>query len=196
MSGCGRCRRGAVADLSKALPGLLAIEGGHANDPDDAGGETYSGISRRFHPTWGGWPIIDAMRKHGQINDALLRGPGGLVEAFYRAQFWDRFQGSQIPSQALADELLDQAVHLGVHRAISHLQRALNCLNDQQARWPDLLRDGECGPRTISAIEAAQGHGLMPHLITAIRAQQGCYYLDRMEALPVNERFVGWFGRV
>jgi lysozyme family protein len=185
-----------MADLSKALPGLLAIEGGYVNDPLDQGQETYCGISRRYHPSWGGWPIIDAMRKHGPINHGLLRGPGGLVEAFYRAQLWDRFQGDQIPDQVLADEILDQAVNLGVHRAISHLQRALNALNNQQARWPDLLRDGECGPQTIAAIEAAQGHGLIPHLLTAIKAQQGCYYLERMEARPVNEKYTGWFARV
>jgi lysozyme family protein len=185
-----------VADLGKALPGLLAIEGGYVNDPHDAGGETAYGISRRYHPSWGGWPIIDAMRKHGPINDKLLLGPGGLVEAFYRAQFWDRFQGDLIPSQALADEILDQAVNLGVHRAVDHLQRALNCLNNQQARWPDLLRDGECGPKTVTAIDSAHGHGLIPHLLTAIKAQQGCYYLERMEARVTNERFTGWFARV
>lgn len=185
-----------MADLSKALLGLLDIEGRYVNDPDDAGGETYCGISRRYHPSWGGWPIIDAMRKHGPINDNLLVGPGGLVEAFYRSQFWDRFQGDRIQSQALADELLDQAANLGVHRAIDHLQRALNALNNQQTRWPDLLRDGECGPKTVSAIESAHGHGLIPHLLTAIKAQQGCYYLERMEARPVNEKYTGWFARV
>lgn len=183
-----------MADLNLALPPVLAYEGGYVNDPADPGGETYMGISRRYHPNSGVWPIIDADRKDGRpINDAFLFG---LVLSFYRLQFWDRFQGNAIPDQALADELLDQAVNLGVSRAVEHLQRALNALNSQAKRWPDLDRDGKLGPATLRAIESARTYGLLPHLLTALKCQQGCYYLERMEARPVNEKYAGWFARV
>jgi type VI secretion system secreted protein VgrG len=36
----------------KAFNTTMTFEGGYANDPDDAGGETYMGISRRYHPDW------------------------------------------------------------------------------------------------------------------------------------------------
>lgn len=182
-----------MADLAKALPPVLALEGGFVDDPADAGGMTYRGISRRYFPRWHGWDLIDGQRKSGPIDDQLLEVH---VRQFYRVEFWDRFQGDRIRDQALADELLDQAVNLGVHRAVEHLQRALNCLNAQGTRWPDMERDGKLGPATLAAIDGAISYGLGRHLLTAIRSQQGCYYLERMEARPVNERFHGWFGRV
>lgn len=183
-----------MADLSLALPPVLKYEGGYVHDPADPGGETYMGISRRYHPNWLGWSIIDAGLKAGHpFSEAAL---SGMVTNFYRTQFWDRLQGDRIPDQGLADEILDQAVNLGVSRAVDHLQRALNALNNQQQKWPDMDRDGRLGPLTLRAIESARTYGLMPHLITAIKCQQGCYYLQRMEASPALERFVGWFSRV
>jgi len=45
-----------------AIIKVLKSEGGHANDPDDGGGETYRGIARKFWPQWAGWKIIDAAK--------------------------------------------------------------------------------------------------------------------------------------
>lgn len=183
-----------MADFQPALESVLKYEGGYSTDPDDPGGETYRGISRRYHPDWIGWrDIAVANITHKPIDDRAL---DGAVEGFYRTMYWDRFQGDRIPDQALADELMDQAVNLGVTRAVDHLQRALNALNNQQRRWPDMDRDGKLGPVTLKAIESARTYGLLPHLLTAIRCQQGCYYLERMEARPANEKYTGWFGRV
>jgi len=182
-----------VADLLKALPAVLKHEGGWVHDLNDPGGETYRGISRRYFPRWHGWDLIDGQRKAGPIDDDLLEPH---VQHFYRTEFWNRFQGDRIRHQALADELLDQAVNLGVHRAVDHLQRALNVLNNQGKRWPDMLRDGKLGPATLAAIDGAISYGLAAPLLTAVRCQQGAYYLERMEARPVNEKYVGWFARV
>ncbi|MBW1801582.1 MAG: hypothetical protein JRJ85_12745, partial [Deltaproteobacteria bacterium] len=44
-----------MAKFDEAFEKTTAIEGGYVFDPDDAGGETYKGISRRFNPSWGGW---------------------------------------------------------------------------------------------------------------------------------------------
>jgi len=40
----------------------LDLEGGYSNDIDDAGGETYAGISRNNFPDWYGWTIIDDLK--------------------------------------------------------------------------------------------------------------------------------------
>ena len=48
-----------MADFKKALTETLRHEGGYVNDPKDPGGETYKGISRKNHPDWEGWNIID-----------------------------------------------------------------------------------------------------------------------------------------
>ena len=184
-----------MADLAKALPLVLRHEGGWVHDLQDPGGETYRGISRRYFPGWPGWPLLDAQRRiDGRPNDASL---APMVAGFYRANFWDRFQGDRIPDQALADELLDQAVNLGVHRAVDHLQRALNALNNEGKRWPDMVRDGKLGPGTLAAIDACRTYGYLPALMAALKGQQAVYYLERMEARGANERFAGgWLGRV
>lgn len=183
-----------MADFGEALLPVLAHEGGYVHDPADAGGETYRGISRRYHPDWTGWAVIDASRRAGQgIPDGILQD---LVARHYRIHYWDRFQGDRIQDQGVAGELMDQAVHLGVHRAVSHLQRALNACNDQGRRWADMGVDGELGPRTLAALEAATARGLARTLAVAMNCQQGVYYLERMEARPANERFLGWFQRV
>lgn len=184
-----------MADLAKALPLVLKHEGGYVHDPADPGGETYFGISRRYFPGWHGWDLVDGQRRSaGAVNDALLEPH---VRQFYRLNFWNRLQGDRIPDQALADELLEQAVNLGVGRAVEHLQRALNCLNNQGARWPDMVRDGKLGPGTLAAVEACRTSGYLQPLMAALKGQQAVYYLERMEARGANERFAGgWLGRV
>lgn len=39
-----------MADFDKAHLEVMGNEGGYANNPVDAGGETYKGIARKFWP--------------------------------------------------------------------------------------------------------------------------------------------------
>lgn len=92
-------------------------EGGYSNVDGDTGEETYCGISRKWHPKWKGWPIVDANKplKHGQyIKDPAL---DKLKMDFYKAEFWDKLGGDNIQSQELADQAYDFAVNSGVPAA-------------------------------------------------------------------------------
>lgn len=53
-----------MANFKIALDKVLSREGGYINDPDDKGGETYKGISRKYNPDWKGWRIIDNTKKN------------------------------------------------------------------------------------------------------------------------------------
>ena len=53
-----------MAYFGDAFKKLSIKEGGYVNDKDDAGGETYRGISRKYNPTWQGWTMIDSYKKH------------------------------------------------------------------------------------------------------------------------------------
>ena len=53
-----------MANFGDAFKKLSIKEGGYVNDKDDAGGETYRGISRKYNPTWQGWNMIDQYKKH------------------------------------------------------------------------------------------------------------------------------------
>ncbi|HBF18469.1 MAG TPA: hypothetical protein DDW81_00145 [Cryomorphaceae bacterium] len=51
-----------MADFEWAYRHTSNKEGGYVNDPSDYGRETYRGISRRWHPYWEGWKIVDEVR--------------------------------------------------------------------------------------------------------------------------------------
>ena len=191
-----------MAEFGISFRKTTAIEGWYSNDPADAGGETWRGISRRFHPDWPGWATIDIEKK---------RDLAGLAERlkentrltflemqFYRDQFWNRFRGDSIPDQAIADELFDTAVNLGVHRAVEYLQGALNLLNRNQQNYPDLLEDGVLGPSTLITLgkhlQLEQNDPAA--LLKLMNTLQGMHYVEYMRQHPEQERYArGWLKR-
>jgi hypothetical protein len=66
--------RTTILDFDKAFEQIKRYEGGYGNDPSDAGGETYCGISRISHPNWPGWQFIDQNRpiRYNKIFPELL----------------------------------------------------------------------------------------------------------------------------
>jgi lysozyme family protein len=186
-----------VAEIEPALARTLGHEGGLANDPADRGGLTYRGIARRFHPDWPGWPLVDQkLAAAGRVAaDDVDLAP--QVAEFYRERFWKPLRADEYPSQAVAEEVFDSAVNVGVKRASRWLQRALALLNDRGRLWPDLGVDGVIGRRTLDAMSACIASGREHALLAALNAQQGCHYLDLAEGDPTQERFLaGWLRRV
>lgn len=188
-----------MADFSLALKKALWFEGRYANDPDDAGGETYRGIARRFWPGWPGWQYLDALKpdpEFPQILESDIR-LGLAVEMFYEGAFWDRFQGGQIASQRIANEVLEQSVHLGVTRAVEFLQRATNLLNRNQRDYPDLAEDGILGPKTLLRVNTqAVNHLWVNSLLKVLSVLQGAHYLERCRQAPAQEKYLrGWLAR-
>ena len=120
-----------MANFGKAYQATMGHEGGYSKDADDLGGETYRGIARKFNPGWTGWAKIDAAKRTRGFPTSLDRDTAlqNDVSAFYKQHYWDKFQGDAIPNQAIADELFDTGVNLGIPRAVEFLQRALNTLN-------------------------------------------------------------------
>ena len=188
-----------MADFQTALKKVLQFEGGYADDPDDAGGETYRGVSRRFFPRWWGWDYVDALKTDPSF-PAVLASDVRLslaVEMFYEAAFWDRFQGAQIQSQRIADEVMEQAVHLGVHRAVEFLQRGMNLLNRNQQDYSDLAEDGALGPKTLDQVNRqSSSHVWVNYLLVVLNGLQFSHYAERARKSPVNEKyFRGWLSR-
>ena len=91
---------------------LLGHEGGYVNDPNDPGGETNWGISKRSYP---------------QVNiKALTRDD---AKAIYQRDFWDRIHADLLPD-GVAFQAFDFAVNSGIETAIRCLQRALGVADD------------------------------------------------------------------
>lgn len=188
-----------MADFARAFRKTMRYEGGYVNDPDDSGGETYHGIARRFNPGWEGWRTVDEAKKAGGFPECLDRHDAlqRAVKEYYKQRCWDRFQGDSIASQAVADELFDTSVNLGVTRAVAFLQTALNVLNRNQSLYGDLFEDGVCGPRTLQALETYLRGDSPEILITVANILQGMHYITRMKGSPAQQKFArGWLKRV
>lgn len=130
-------------------------EGGYGVTPGDHGGETAYGISRKFWPNWNGWKAVDIAKSinpiPGSINRMLNTNDKfqGLVQAFYKKNFWDVNNLDKINDQQLANSIYDFGVNSGVGEAAKMLQRAVGT-----------NIDGIIGPVTIGLINSANAEKL------------------------------------
>lgn len=132
-----------MADFEKAYKKTSVNEGGYVNDPDDPGGETYRGVSRRYHPDWEGWKTVDKMKKFDGFpknldTDVTLQC---LVKDFYREKFWNTVKGDSIHNQTIAESIYDFGVNAHYKNSIVLAQETLN-----------IRADGIIGTVTIHAI--------------------------------------------
>mgnify|MGYP006282267077 CR=1 FL=1 len=188
-----------MANFRSAYETIMTHEGGYSNDPVDAGGETYKGISRRYHPDWAGWSIIDQLKDSSNFPDNLSHSPQlqEMVVQFYKNEYWDIFWGDQIPVQSLATDLFDIAVNLGRKRAVRFLQKALNLLNRNQQNYPDITEDGVFGTNTMNTLNQYLSMDDVNYLLIILNVLQGNQYIEYMEGNPEQERFArGWLKRV
>jgi len=178
-----------------AIKVILEREGKYSIDKDDPGGETYRGISRRYHPGWSGWILIDE-HKEDKYFPHNLEADGCLfnsVITFYKRVFWDRFQGDLLKPYSLCLEIFDTSVHEGVTQAVTFLQESLSILNRDEKLFPDLLVDGKLGPVTISALNVLINLDEIDILLLTMNIRQGNYLFEKAEENPVKEKYIrGW----
>ena len=122
-----------MADFLPAYEKMIVAEGGYklTDIANDKGGQTYAGISRKFHPDWQGWKAVDI----GQIPAT------DLVRGFYRENFWEVVRGDSIMRQDIAESLFSFAVNAGQGTAIKLAQIVVG-----------VTPDGAIGPKTLMAI--------------------------------------------
>lgn len=127
-----------MANYNIAYNKVIKVEGGYVNDPDDAGGETYMGISRKFNPNAKFWKVIDEIKsKNKSITNkemnAILKKNNtiiGEIKNIYKNKYWDKLYLDNLNSQKIAEELFDTAVNMGVSVAIKILQNSLRVKTD------------------------------------------------------------------
>lgn len=110
----------------KAINRVLGHEGGYVNDPEDPGGETNWGISKRSYPK------VDI--KNLTRNQAIT---------IYYQDFWLPSHAEEL-SDGAGYQLLDSAVNSGISQSIRFMQRALGVADD-----------GIFGPHTLSVMRSA-----------------------------------------
>ena len=125
-----------MSNFAKALEVVLHHEGGYVNHPNDPGGETIYGISRRSHP------------------DVWAKGRPTLEDAkrIYHRDYWLPIKADAMPFP-VALMVFDAAVNAGNRRAAILLQRALR-----------VTADGSIGPVTLAAANRADTRTLVNHI--------------------------------
>lgn len=111
---------------------VLDHEGGYVNHPNDPGGETKYGISKRSYP-----------------NEDIKNLTIERVKEIYRADYWLPLEAFEL-GDTLTTLLFDMAVNMGKRRAARCLQDALG-----------VMGDGIIGPATIAAAKAKPARELV-----------------------------------
>lgn len=133
-----------MADFDIEFDKVILAEGGYVNDPNDAGGETYLGISRKNNAKWKGWSIIDSIKKtYGtkNINTRLKKQTTLLNYAkdLYKEKYWNCMFLDEIPNQDIAHQLFDTGVNCGISTAIKLAQSCCNIA--QTGKWSNELKN-------------------------------------------------------
>jgi len=168
---------------------ILGKEGGYVNNPADKGGPTNWGITQA---------VARAHGYTGDMKDLTRQQALNILESDY----WvgPRFNQVSEVSNAIAVELTDTGVNMGPSVAAKFLQRALNVFNNQGKLYPDIVADGQIGPRTITALQSflsARSRDGEKVMLKALNSLQGARYIDLAESRPAHETFAyGWFERV
>lgn len=109
----------------EAFEKLIGHEGGYVNHPDDPGGETKYGISKRAYP-----------------GEDIANLTLGRAKELYKRDYWGPAGCDAMPP-AVKFQVFDMAVNSGVAQAIRTVQRAVG-----------VLPDGKLGPVTLQALQS------------------------------------------
>ena len=115
--------------FKRAFKLVIGHEGGYVNNPNDPGGETKYGISKRSYPD-------------EDIAGMTLE----RAKEIYKRDYWDKVRGDELPGPV--DFLtFDAAVNSGVGSAARWLQQAVGVADD-----------GKVGPLTLAAVYGQSRH--------------------------------------
>jgi lysozyme family protein len=170
-----------MGNFQKAYAIGRVNEGGYVNRADDKGGETYCGVSRKWHPQWAGWGIVDAVKLQRQLKrgdiipDVRLEQ---LLETFYRKEFWELICGDQIANDNVATYIYDWSLTSGGARKA--IQKEIG-----------VFADGDFGNDTLTAINAGGAA-----MLAKIRDARVKYYNALIQQDPANRvNASGWMNR-
>lgn len=132
-----------MANFNIEFDKLILAEGGYVHDPDDNGGETYLGISRKYNPNWIGWKYIDKIKKQYGIKNitSILKKDKDLTnsaKSLYKTNYWDPMELDDVPNQNIAHQMFDTCVNMGLKSAINIAQQVIGMA--VTGKWSEELK--------------------------------------------------------
>ena len=165
-----------LGPIDRAFESLMELEGVHSDDPADAGGDTWYGISRRSYPKIG-WPPTREEAKN-----------------IYAEDFWAPMRLTQVKYYVAQEKLFHMAVNMGTRACTRYLQMVLN-----RCMWPGarLVVDGVMGPKTLKALNGNTEDMLgQRKVIEGLRWMSVYHYQNLAHRKPSQMKFInGWMNR-
>ena len=145
---------------------VLKSEGGWVNNPNDPGGETNLGVTKRVWEEWVGHPV-----------ESLKNLTKDQVAPLYEQKYWRPCYGEVLP-RGLDFIVFSMGVNAGPGRSVKLLQSSIGC-----------VPDGIIGPTTRGLIRESN----IANLIAKFSESRREYYRS-LKNFPVFGR--GWLARV
>ena len=151
-----------------ALKHTLKHEGGFVNHPQDPGGMTNLGVTKK---------ALEAYLRHPVSEEDMRSLTPDDVEDFYRSGYWMKAKCDKMPS-GVDYAVFDTAVNSGPKKAAILLQNTLG-----------VVPDGIIGPKTMKAVEGADQVDLVLDYIWEREK-----FLRSLSTFPVFGK--GWLARL
>ena len=155
-------------NYDKCLETILHHEGGYVNHPEDPGGETNLGVTKRVYQEWGGTKDM----KDLTFDD---------VAPIYKKNYWDKMKCDDLPS-GLDLCVFDFGVNAGPGRAAKYLQTLIGT-----------VADGGIGPNTLAKLKEYTDETGVKETITNYQNERQDYY-EKLSTFKTFGR--GWTRRV
>ncbi|MDR1983135.1 MAG: hypothetical protein LBQ08_05075 [Holosporaceae bacterium] len=160
-----------VYNFQIACEKLIPLEEGYVKDPDDLGGETKYGISKRSYP-------------HLDIKNLTLAD----ARIIYYQDFWE-----ELPTYFMGVDgsslMMNLSANMGVPQAIKLLQAALGMTGKEL--------DGIAGPATRKLLVEFYYDNRDDELISKIKEKASEFYVSLAEKNPSQKKFLnGWLNRL
>jgi len=171
---------------------ILNIEGGYTNDPDDRGGETKYGITKK---------VFERYKKkyklsYEDIKDLTIEDAIKIYERFYLNNYYLNL----IVDKKILLLYIDMIINHGIRRATKILQKSINTLKNKENIFndiPNLIVDGILGKKTVSLLNKITNYTcynrLLYYIIVYERIQ---YYKKICQRFKSQRKFlIGWIYR-
>ena len=136
-------------EFDQAFAHVVDLEGGYVNDPNDPGGETNFGISKRAYPN------------EDIKNMSLMR-----AKVLYKRDYWDVLSCDKLPFP-LNLFVFDAGVNQGVSAAATMLQRMVN-----------VNVDAVIGPKTLQAVDVWIGRNTLDQMCAEYMSARAMRYVS------------------
>tara|TARA_R110002051_G_scaffold60359_1_gene110551 strand:+ start:1190 stop:1720 length:531 start_codon:yes stop_codon:yes gene_type:complete len=169
-------------NIDKLIDQVLRHEGGFVDDPDDKGGTTNWGISKKVYAKFLG---VDSTYIY--LSHLIKLMPKETARMIYKEQYYYGPKVNLLPHK-LQSQVFDMCVNHGPRNAYKLLQRAIN-----QESKSGLFVDGLFGRLSWAALDAVADKRQLNNALVDVRL---AFYRSIVDNNPSQQKFInGWTKR-